>query len=43
MVLGSNILSKRLETGPAATQFGSACAQTMSRSPKARLWQAELF
>ena len=40
-VLGPNILSKGVETGPTATQFGSACAQTMSRLPGARLRQAE--
>ena len=42
-VLGPNILSKGVETGPTATQFGPACAQTMSRSPGARLRLAELF
>ena len=40
-VLGPNILSKGVETGPTATQFGPACAQTMSRLPEARLRQAE--
>ena len=40
-VLGPNILSKGVETGPTATQFGPACAQTMSRLPGARLRQAE--
>ena len=40
-VLGPNILSKGVETGPIATQFGPACAQTMSRLPGARLRQAE--
>ena len=43
MVLGSNILSKEVETGPTATQFGPACAQTMPRLPGAHLQQAELF
>ena len=42
-VLGPNILSKRVKTGPTATQFGSACAQIVPRLPGARLWQAELF
>ena len=40
-VLGPSILSKGVETGPTATQFGSACAQTMSRLPGARLRRAE--
>ena len=40
-VLGPNILSKGVETGPTATQFGLACAQTMSRLPGARLRQTE--
>ena len=40
-VLGPSILSKGVETGPTATQFGPACAQSMSRLPGARLWQAE--
>ena len=35
-VLGPSIL-----TGPIATQFGPACAQTMSHLPRARLWWAE--
>ena len=39
-VLGPIILSKGVETGPTATQFGPACAQTMSRLPGARLRQA---
>ena len=42
-VLGLNILSKGVETGPTATQFGPACAQTMPRLPEACLWQAELL
>ena len=40
-ILGPNILNKGVETGPAATQFGPAYAQTMFRSPRARLQQAE--
>ena len=36
-----NILSKGVKTGPTATQFGPACAQTMSRLPGACLRQAE--
>ena len=40
-VLGPNILSKGVETGPTATQFGPACAQTMSRLPGAHLRQVE--
>ena len=43
VVLDPNILSKRVETGPTATQFGSACAQTMPRLPGACLWQTELL
>ena len=42
-VLDPNILSKKVQTGPTATQFGLACAQTMSRLPRARLRLAELF
>ena len=41
VALGPSILSRRVETGPIATQFGPACAQTMSRLPRARLWRAE--
>ena len=40
-VLGPSILSKGVEIGPTATQFGSACAQTMSRLPGARLRRAK--
>ena len=40
-VLGPSILSKGVETGPTATQFGLACAQTMSRLLGARLRWAE--
>ena len=42
-VLDPNILSKGVETGPTATQFGLACAQTMPRLPRAHLRRAELF
>ena len=41
VVLGSSILSKGVETGPTATQFGPACAQTMSRLPEAHSWRAK--
>ena len=41
VVLGPSILSKGVETGPTATQFGPACVQTMSRLPGARLRRAE--
>ena len=40
-VLGPSILSKGVETGPTATQFGSACAQKMPCLLRARLWWAE--
>ena len=40
-VLGPSILSKGIETGPTATQFGLVYAQTMSRLLGARLGQAE--
>ena len=43
VVLGPNILSKRVETGPTATQFDPACAQTMPCLPRAHLQQAKLF
>ena len=43
VVLGPNILSKGVKTGPTATQFGSACAQTMPCLPRAHLRHAELF
>ena len=36
-VLGLNILSKGVETGPAVTQFGPVYAQTIPRLPGARL------
>ena len=31
VVLGPNILSKGVKTGPIATKFGPPCAQTMPR------------
>ena len=40
-VLGPSILSKEVETGPTATQFGPACTQTMSRLPGACLRRAK--
>ena len=40
-VLSPSILSKEVETGPTATQFGPTCAQTMPRLPRARLRWAE--
>ena len=43
MVLSPNILSKGVETGPTATQFGLACAQTIPRLPGACLQQTKLF
>ena len=43
MVLGPNILSKEVETGPIATQFSPACVQTMPCLPGERLQQVELF
>ena len=42
-VLGPNILSKGVETGPTTTQFSLACVQTMHRMPGAHLRRAELF
>ena len=42
-VLGPNILSKGVEIGPTATQFGPACTQTMPRLLGACLQRAELF
>ena len=33
MVLGPNVLSKGVGTGPTTTHFGSACAQTMPHLP----------
>ena len=43
MVLGPNILSKGVETGPTATQFGPTCVQTMPHLPGTGLRQVELF
>ena len=40
-VLGSSILSKGVETGPTATQFGLACAHTISCLPGTRLRRAK--
>ena len=37
VVLGPNILSKGVKTGPTATQFSPACAQTMPCLPGAHL------
>ena len=44
-VLGPNFLSKGVETGPTATQFGPACAQRLSPSPRkeAAKWAYPLF
>ena len=42
-VLDPNILSKGVETGPTATQFNPACAQTMPCLQGEHLWRAELF
>ena len=44
-VLGLNFMSKKVETGPTATQFGPACAQTLSPSPReeATKWAYPLF
>ena len=44
-VLGLNFLSIGVETGPTATQFGPACAQTLSPSPReeAAKWAYPLF
>ena len=55
MVLGPNVLSKGVETDPAATHFDPACAQTMPRLPDfnhrpmvgrdatGKLWQANII
>ena len=43
VVLGPNILSKGVKTGPTATKFGPPCAQTMPRLLRIHLQQAELF
>ena len=37
VVVGPNILSKGVKTGPTATQFSPACAQTMPCLPGAHL------
>ena len=42
-VLGPNILSKGVEIGPTATQFGLACMQTMPRLSGAHLRRPELI
>ena len=42
-VLGPNILSKGVEIGPTATQFGPACTQTMPRLLGAHLRRAKLI
>ena len=42
-VLGPSILSKGVETGPTATQFGPAFAQTMPHLLGAHLRRAKLF
>ena len=44
-VLGPYFLSKEVETGPTATQFGLVCAQTLSPSPReeATKWAYPLF
>ena len=42
-ILGPNVLSKGVETGPIGTQIGLTYAQTMSRLPGACLRQAGLF
>ena len=42
-VMGPSILSKGVETSPAAAQLGLACAQSMPRLLGVCLWQAELL
>ena len=42
-VMGPSILSKGIETSPAAAQLGLACAQTMPRLLGACLRQTELL
>ena len=42
-VLDPSILSMGVETGPTATQFGPAYAQTIPRLSGARLRRAKLF
>ena len=41
IVMDPSILSKGVETGPTATQFGPACAQTISRLSRTRLRRAK--
>ena len=41
--LDPSFLDKGVGTGPAATQFGLACAQIMPGLPRACLRQAKLF
>ena len=41
--MSPSILSKGVETSPAAAQLELACAQTMPCLPGVCLWQAELF
>ena len=36
--LGPSFLGKRVGTGPTTTQFGLACAQTMTCLPRTCLW-----
>ena len=45
VVLGPNFLSKGVETDSTVTQFGPACAQTLSPSPReeAAKWAYPLF
>ena len=43
VTLGLSFLDKGVRTGPIATQFGLACAQTMLGLPGTCLWQTELF
>ena len=55
MVLGPNVLSMGVRTGPTVTHFGLACAQTMPRLPRfdhkpmagkttaGKLWQAYII
>ena len=42
-IIDPNILSKGVETSPAAAQLGLACAQTMPRLPGVCIWQVKLF
>ena len=55
MVLSPSVLSKGVKTGPTATHFGPACAQTMPRLPSfdhrpmaskaavGKLWQTDII